>query len=79
MARSAQSPIVSRVPGRLDQFVAPNSRPAESDSDTAPRGFAQDPGHGDRPFLFLVRHRPSDAILWLGRVVDPTATALVRR
>lgn len=28
----------------------------------------------DRPFLFLVRHRPSNAILLIGRVVDPRDT-----
>ena len=26
----------------------------------------------DRPFLFLIRHDPTDAILFQGRVVDPT-------
>jgi serpin B len=27
----------------------------------------------DRPFLFFIRHKPSGAILFLGRVMDPTA------
>ena len=27
----------------------------------------------DRPFLFVIRHRPTDAPLFLGRVADPTA------
>jgi serpin B len=27
----------------------------------------------DRPFLFVIRHRPTDAVLFLGRVVDPAA------
>ncbi|MCZ7662225.1 MAG: hypothetical protein M5U22_04450 [Thermoleophilia bacterium] len=26
----------------------------------------------DRPFLFLIRHRPSGEILFLGQVVDPS-------
>ena len=29
--------------------------------------------HADRPFLFVIRHRPTDAVLFLGRVVDPSA------
>ncbi|WP_423746766.1 serpin family protein (plasmid) [Haladaptatus sp. SPP-AMP-3] len=27
----------------------------------------------DRPFLFLIRHKPTNTVLFLGRVVDPTA------
>jgi serpin B len=27
--------------------------------------------HADHPFLFLIRHRPSESILFLGRVVNP--------
>jgi serine protease inhibitor len=25
----------------------------------------------DRPFLFLIRHRPTGEVLFLGRVLDP--------
>ena len=27
--------------------------------------------HADRPFVFLIRHRPSGAILFLGRLANP--------
>ena len=30
----------------------------------------------DRPFLFCVRDRPTDAVLFLGRVVDAAAAAI---
>ena len=26
----------------------------------------------DRPFLYLIRHRPTGAVLFVGRVMDPT-------
>lgn len=29
----------------------------------------------DRPFLFIIRHRPTDTVLFLGRVVDPRGQA----
>jgi serpin B len=27
----------------------------------------------DRPFLYLIRHQPTGAVLFVGRVMDPTA------
>ena len=27
----------------------------------------------DRPFLYLIRHRPTGAVLFVGRVLDPSA------
>jgi serine protease inhibitor len=27
----------------------------------------------DRPFLYLIRHQPTGAVLFVGRVLDPSA------
>jgi serpin B len=34
-------------------------------------GGAEESFDADRPFIFLLRHRPTGAILFLGRLVDP--------
>jgi serine protease inhibitor len=33
----------------------------------------------DRPFLFFIRHEPTNAILFQGRVLDPTPNGLIPR
>lgn len=37
------------------------------------RGLGQKEMVVDRPFLFLIRHRETGALLFLGQVVDPAA------
>ena len=39
---------------------------------TAVQPMDPTPFHADHPFVFVIRHRPSGAILFVGRVCDPT-------
>lgn len=58
-------------------FVEVNERGTEAAAATGVVQFAGEtrvaiPFHADHPFLFIIRDRPTGAILFLGRVADPS-------
>jgi serine protease inhibitor len=36
------------------------------------RGWPPQPFRVDRPFVFVIRHKPTNSVAFLGRVVDPS-------
>jgi hypothetical protein len=72
------------VPAFVDamagQFRGPLAAVDFADSERArppprPTGACPRPGrHTDRPFLFLIREKATNTVLFLGRVMDPSAS-----